>query len=622
MDLIILNPSVQPFGLLSNNAVVDVKINGEIWKTITQYVYVNMFKDKDVRMKMSTLLKRNPFIEMVTLRNEEDLKVYKTFLKRGMEKMFSSDKNLTLRLFKTRGYTLDHSDEDVLEILNELRMKTSKYVYDPLTETEISLTDVSKVISGVEKVLEEDPFAISDDETFENLRKYSIENYKFLNPEDEIFLDVNNIVPIIKYRLRERLWDEELKKFKNHLLDVTLDYILEKDYPSLPFDMYAKAKMQQISKEGLLNIDIFKNQLYDNYEKGFLRDVGEGALLDMLQFVPNYDIKKMGKLPIGNNSSLRVEHDFLPQNRGVKIDGKRFVSVVHYAYYGMISNLLETKPLPGLSLDTFDINTISLKDLVPTFENIQKDWVLHNVKNNNEIATSAKFDQYSILAHLLISTRDRRLLWKDETDPILGTGFENTGANNMGLFLEFLRNRFLSNFQNIPNGFLSGSISDNVFMRDWMGYVASDFKNTMNMLVDPKTKDLELVYGVYGSSEKPLKKDIQYLKSIGLTDKEIEICFPLVIAMYLPLVKLSEQEITDVMANKYFVDTDTYYLDQELLKKNSELAVEKLMNLSKSLILADGVTPEIFAYSVLANKRSAFIEDAKYDRINVWAGPF
>ena len=635
--LMLSSPKAQPFGLISSKAVVDFNVGSRAvpnpkysfrhgaWKTVTQYVYVNMFKKDKHRQRMSEMLAPNTFNNMLYLREQEDVEIYNEAILKGLRERFRQREELSARLYQTRGKQLVYDNKEILTLLNLLRLQNLQVVYDPKTNREVPRSEVLRVISGVEEQVSRNP-SFPDYVDFADLRKYAKRYGRDLPLNDEIFLNINYIVPIVKYRMRERLWNQELERFKDHLLDVFLDYILEREYPNLVPSEYEEAKRQQIAKEKRLGV--YKDQLYDLYVKGMKGDMND-HILDRLRFTPDKALREMGRSAREINESLlapetqtekiyiKPDDPFLPQYiEDVLIDGKIYASAVHFAYARLIANLIDIGELPGL--ETFDINTVALGDLVLTYNNIKRDWVDHNLKANNEVAIGMKFEQYSTLAHLLLATGSAKLVWNDKSDPVLGLGNDDRGANNTGHLLEYVRDSYRNA---VPQDRLIssyGSIANNMWTNEWMMSTAQDFKNTMLLLKNPTTADLEVIYNVQGVPGNPGLDDIQTLRKAGLNKDQIAVAFPLIVAMYMPMRAKTEAVLMNEEASAYFEEND-YKGRKRELKNNFDTARNILLRVSELMQLADGVDRNKFAMSILGNKHTSNRADARWDRIYKWS---
>lgn len=633
------SPKAQPFGLLSSKAVVEFKVGPRAvpnpkysfrhgpWKTVNQYVYVNMFKKDTQRQRMSEmLLSPEPFNNMQFLRDQEDMQIYGEASLRGLRERFRQREDLRNRLYQTRGRQLVHDNKEVLSMLNVLRQRREG-VYDPKANREVPREEVLRVISGVEDQLSKDPTSIDDDVDFEGLKRYAKRYGRNLPLNDEIFLNINYIVPILKYRMRERLWNQEIERFKDHLLDVILDYTLEEEYPNINPSQYEEAKRQQIAKEKRL--DVYKDQLYNLYVKGMKGDMYD-HILDRLVFTPDETLKEMGRSASEIDSNLLAPEEqaekiyiqpddpFLPSYiEDVVIDGKRYASAVHFAYARLIANLLDIGELPGL--ETYDVNTVDLRDMVGTYEDIKGRWIEHNLKANNETAIAMKFEQHPTLAHLLLATGDAKIVWNDKADPVLGAA-EGRGANNTGLLLEYVRDSYRN--VALPNRIISsyGSIANNLWTNSWMMSMAQDFKNTMLLLRNPTTENLETIYGVQGvpGAIRPGSDDIQSLHMAGLNDDQIAIAFPVIVAMYIPMRGATEADLMNEKAKEYLATKD-YMGNERELNRDFERAADKLARAAELMQLAPGVSTRKFVMSVLGNKQTNSSANARWVRIYKWS---
>jgi predicted NAD-dependent protein-ADP-ribosyltransferase YbiA (DUF1768 family) len=582
-----------------------------------------MFKKADHRQRMSEMLAPRPFNSMLHLREQEDIEIYNESILKGLRERFKQREELRTRLYQTRGKQLVYDNKEILSLLNFLRFQNNQVVYDPKTNKEVPRVEVLQVISGVEEEVAKTPEFPELD--FDDLRKYAKKyGYKDLPLNDDIFLNINYIVPVIKYRMRERLWAKELARFKDHLLDVFLDYILETDYPNIDPDEYIEAKKQQIVKEKKLQV--YKDQLYDLYIKGMKGE--NDYIIDRIQFTPDNTLKDMGRSAREINDKILSPEDrtekiylqpddpFLPQYiEDVVIDGKRYASAVHYAYGRMIANLLEIGEMPGL--DTFDINDVQLDDIVTTYTYLKRDWSEYNLNVNNETAIKMKIDQYSTIAHLLLATGEYKIIWNDK-DPVLGIGPDSNGANNTGHFLEYIRNSYKN--EAIHDRLISsyGSIASNVWTNSWMISIAQDFKNTMLLLKNPTTIDLEAIYSVQSGRNTPRAEDIQTLHIAGLDKDQIDIAFPAIVGMYIPMANKTESDVINEEANTYFNGTD-YRGEKRNLTNDFEQAKTKLSRLTDILKLADGVTKNKFVMSILSNTQTSDKANARWNRIYKWS---
>jgi predicted NAD-dependent protein-ADP-ribosyltransferase YbiA (DUF1768 family) len=614
MSILLSNPNTQPFGLLSNKANVPFITDGITWTSVSSYVYVNMFNNH-TKALMNEQLDDNPFATMQLLKNRDDTLYYEKEILNGLSIRFSQQPRLRARLYETRGKELVYDDPKILSLLNIIRNKN--VIFDPLRGIEVPRKEVLSVIAGVEKKILENPYwpqSEDGDPKYENLIQYAIQNPPDLPYSDEIFINVNNIVPILKFRLREKIFTNDIKKFKNHLLDVYLNYLLETEYPKVEKADYRKAKFQQIVKEK--NIEKYENQLYDLYLKNKINNL----IASRLEFTPDKnleeinnekkDIDSLLKTPeIGDTPKIYIgaQDPFLPSfPEKVTVNNKTFNTVIHYAYFKLIQRLeLDHAPRK------IDVNAIPLNNLQEMYNYEKNIWIKEKLKLNNEIATLAKFKQNEILFHLLQSTLNSELIWNDKGDPILGTNYDNRGENLSGRFLEYLRDQ-----RNISNRKFS---FQNVWYDNWLIFKSQDYLNTLKLFTStPTLNELELIYKPdtkLPAQAVPSKREIQKMKIAGLTIEDINLVFPLVEVSKEWMKNMSEKQVID----KWVKDNEK--MSQ---KPNLKLAKNKLKliydqineNATPSKIKCDETT---FIATILAGKPSDNLDEAKWQRIKYWS---
>jgi predicted NAD-dependent protein-ADP-ribosyltransferase YbiA (DUF1768 family) len=640
-QLILTTPFEQPYGVLSNLAVVDFNVDMRIlpgfrysfkrgpWKTVSQYVYVNMFKNEKYRQEMSQNLAPNPFDTMLDLRKKDDIDIYDQAIKTGLQARFRQNEALRNRLYQTRGKQLVYNNKDVLLLLNNLRAPSVQWVYDPKTRKDVPRDSVLEVIMGVHEEVSKN-HSLSNDLSFEDLKKYAKSGAasagaKIYPIDHEIFMNINHIVPIVKHKIFSRLLEQEIAKFKTHLLDVYLDSILEKYYKLHP-SQYEEAKRQQIQKEP--NLNVYKDQAYNVYING-LKDDNE-YVLTKLRFTPENAIKELQRSAKEKDKILikpeeKVESLYIKQNdpflphfiEDFQIDSKRYRSVVHYAYACLIENLLAINTVPDL--EYFDVNTIALNNLAPTYHTLNQDWIYFTLKENNEIATFAKIYQNPVLAHLLKTLGTTEIIWNDKSDPVLGLGPDNRGANLVGMFLNYLKDKIEINQDNIPDPTISQykDISANAWTKHWLSTISQELKNIIILIKNPSTKDLLMIIGDEEneiiSSAIPSSNDIETMKSSGLTDTEIALTYPIVAYKYKLISSESESRLMQQLAYAFFSNADIPPKQQynEIIESNLKMLYE----IADKLELAENIDKKTFAISILANKPSNSIDDIRWDQL-------
>ena len=560
MVLIVYSAKSQPFGLLSNNARIPLNIDGGTYSTVTEYVYVNLFKSAAFRERMSKNLLREPFPNAVKLREEEDDAIYQAAVEKGMSERFKQYPRLRALLYATRGTDL-RFPQDVIRgkefdrlklLLNRLRAEPN-VVFDPLLG-EVPFEEVNEVINGTVRELYRNPQM--QPMPYNELRdKFRVKQGPIRKEFIRDLMNLNEIVPMLKKHLGKKIYEDETKKFKAHLLDVYLDYILENEYPLVRKEDYGLAKRQQIRKER--NVDKYEDQLLELYNQGEL----DYSVTKRLTFLPSStdlieegdeeladvdaevdEIKELSRVSLHRDltivppsTDVGFDSPFFPHYpEQVSVDGKIYRTVITYAYAKLFGNL-------GID---FDVNGFAdLGELAKEYARIKNLYMVDKISENNEKAARTKFSNINnSLRYLLIWTRKEKLVWNDKTDQVLGAD-----SNRAGIFWEYLRDvefpaTRIRNLK-IPDMSSYGpSISATYIFRSWLAARAEDYANTLNLLKNPTTKDLELIYRVdvtttaaaasVASRAKITEKDAKVMEMGGLSAKSQSIVYPLIYTEY------------------------------------------------------------------------------------------
>jgi len=534
----ISNPHSYPFGLLSNKAVTPFTLNGD-WSSVSHYVYVNMFSDDAQRTQMKEyLLGGNHYQSMLDIKQKAEDDLFRRSSLKALKLRFEQYPKLRDALQQTRGLQLVHPDANISILLNGIRSDIN-YVFDPLRGVNVPRNEVLTVIAGVEQELLKN-HRLDDNLVYTDLLKYAARRPAEIPPADKIFLNINNIVPVLKLKLQTKLWEKETEIFKPHLLDVYLNYILETEYPHLEYGDYAEAKKQQFEKEGEESLYMLNNHLLDLYIKGGTPD----PILRRLQFTPDNSLMERELMkreeveevveeiltvpePEIKQLILTDNSPFLPQFlEDVRVDGLDFASAVHYAYYTLLQQV------GGLP---FSVNEIPINELNFVFFEQKNMWISESLKALNERATEQKFATHSSLVFLLRSSNGEIVY--DDSDMILGS----KGLNMAGKFLTYLRDEQIPLRFMQPFDILAKNVSVNdVWMKFWRNHIVKRYKTTLRKM--PPTNSLEKVYNIQptrvnGILAIPTQNDISELKAYGLSDEEIVVIFPFVVTAYHRLIK-------------------------------------------------------------------------------------
>lgn len=588
----IYSAKVQPFGLLSNNAHVPFKLGNKEWKSVTEYVYVSMFKGPS-QIKMTENLTPDPYPVMLKIKDEQDKAVYDRSIIEGLTARFDQHPDLQKRLEDTRGRTLIYSNKDIQDFL-DFRRSTKDVIVNPKLG-DIPYDEAEKVIAGVELEIMRNPL-FPTNVLYSDLKQYAIQNPPGRPKSDAAYYHLDDLVPFLRARLGQTLYDNQIEKFKIMLLDVYLDYLLETEYPDVKVEDYRRAKDQQILKEQ--NINIYENQLFGLYEKDNLDHI----ILKRLTFKPDKALLKTPKEEHTLGDYILKEDDpFLPAFlEDIIIGGIKFSSAVHFAYHQLFVSM-------GMNVDVNQYTTIPV--LVEQYKILEQNWIADRLTKHNEQATFEKF-KLPTMAQVLLMTGRKPIVWDDPTDPILGVGPNRNGENRTGIYLDHLRSKVKPSTFSLKD---YGLMSDNLFIRDWMSMRAADFKNTLKMLVDPTLAQLESIYGCQGltTSPKVPPQDRKVLTTKGLNVNQIKIVWPMLVSQYRVIQNLSEREAIGILMQSQDK------LNVKPLGNARVRASTHLKRIYKNLTLQDGISEKDFLSTMLSPEST--LDNAPNNRINYWA---
>lgn len=617
MEIEIFSSKSQPYGLLSNNAIIPMTINGNKWLSVTEYVYVNLFDTKEYMEKMRKLYARNPFEAAVNLQNERDNYIYLEAIIYGTRIRFSQNKDLMKKLLATRGRPLrvifgNENESRQLSILfNKLRYDNfSKFFYD-YKYGPVSFQRVNDVVVSVAKKLMDNPDMKS--KPFSELERECFKEDLNATPRRDLVSLLHNldeIVPVLKIKFKNKIYAKKIIKFKEYLLDETLNYILENHYPQLSRDSYHLAKYQQKQKEKD-NISRYEDKLYDLYQNNGLplellnklewtvsiptgNEVTSERINDLSE--NNTYLNKTDEIIIENN------HEFLPQYPdSIKIGEKTYRSVMAYAYSILIDKLGDKQM--EMNVNALDVSELPSKYL---FHRNEKLW--ENLTQNNELATQIKFESHPSLVSLLLATENLKLIWADRTDQVLGIS-PPLYHNRCGQFLEFLRSKFKE-----PKITLEYPL-DSIVISSWFKSRVEDYANTLTLFKNKNIQDLKLIYHVVPYPLKIIRvtkvlKDI--MNNGGLNDSDQKIV--------IPLLGTELENIFQTNQLNYTVRSmvNSYNLSNPIKRQLAEENLSKIYDRVR-INLRSNVNRMSFIGIILSNQPVVELKQEQWWRINYWS---
>lgn len=642
----VFNPTDFPFGVLSSNSIQTFYMTGKErewgipqlikgkWKSVTEFVYINMFSDASKRIQMRDSLTFG-FSAMQALQAELDAISFEQYVKQGLFNKITQNKNLLYKLVDIKSYNLIYDETPyIVSILNQIRYPKDKLVYRSPNKEAIfvSLSEAASVLYGIEVALETGS-DINDNETYTDLIKWS----KNKSPEPGMleWIDLDNLVPLARLRLRNKKTAQDVETFKNVLIDKFLDHILETEYPYLEKPLYERAKTQQLEQETPESIQHLKNQLYEIFLEGGITDVHRQILqkIDIYQprqFVSEPYPEKTEHTLLNETLDLNTVPELLPSHESMMlINGRSYLTVIHYAYDMLIKNLLTI--YSGLNLTEFDINSIKIEELSIMYAEMQKEWTERTIRMNNEAATEAKLEQNSSILYFLFQTDPYPILWEDTQDPILGV-YDGRGQNMTGNHLMFLRETLNRTKNKKKYIYVNKNLAINSILKLWLYNTSLHLRNTLLLFDSPTTKELEYLYSAHSKSvtqRLPNPTELQILEQAGLTNTQIKAAFPMILVLASKEFGdeyISETQIAQYSLRRYTERQEKYlsYNNPEDYEEALEVSKQYLAQATEYIKLAPGVDTDMFVKSMLAGKRIESLEDytPNLENLTIWSAAF
>lgn len=622
----ISNPQFEPFGVLHPNHftefVVETEnklINGK-WQTLNQFIYVNMFKNEVYRKKISESLP-NPFEKMFELHAMQDLEIYEHELIYGLRKRFENDKNLTQELKKTKGFEFEFDifieNADIInQLFEEIRYEASpSFLYDRLSKKMIPKSKVRNVLYGLEKRLKnsnsfDEINNLNDNLPFEDVKKYGEDTTDSIDVDK---FDVNQLVKIAKIRFHNDKIEETVNNFKNDLLDEYLNYVLETNYPYISKENYSKAKKEQFNKEKSETVGIIKEQIFEIFLKGSDLHFHQDIISRVKKIPTNFSLKyaSVSDSSFSSFSKIKIESNssFLPNFQSpFTLDGRNFVSVIHYVYFKLIENLREISSFD--KFENFNVNDFEIQDLVLIYQTLKNEWIEFTLKKLCEYGTSMKFQFHIPVMHTLFSSYDLEIEY-NSIDSILGMGPNGEGKNILGKYLVFLR--YNVDYGQIPNYTIRETTVDtNVVLKTWFFSWALELRNVMLLLDEPNLKELKIIYGKNWNNDKyekvqPTSSELKIFENAGLTKVQISACFPLIMYEFEKIKNMPLSDFSKMQAEKYLEESSDSRIngiyDSSNFEKDYNIAMQNLEKISEIVDLGPGVTKFMFVQSLLCRRQ-------------------
>jgi hypothetical protein len=397
--------------------------------------------------------------------------------------------------------------------------------------------------------------------------------------------DANRIGAALRRLTFDALYARRVAVFKPHLLDVHLDYVLERDYPHIPPESYALAKQQQIVREGAAAVADMETTLVRMYENDEL----DADITDRLLFTPQTARafreseeaadRLRGAAAAANaddvaaTTYLQYTDELMPWHaRAIFVDGITWPTVAHYAYaraYRFLGATDGTFASVGATYAFVGATDAAYVNAAPDYDTLRARFRRDLSENFRMRATTrcslaihTKFVEREddALRYLLAATiryddnvpeeetNTTRIIWFDKTDPILGVGADGRGANAAGAMIEDARARNERRVRVVYDAArFDYNLAANTVFRFWLTDLAADMYNATLTLRNTSVRELRIIYGYVTMA--PLDRvemsdgERADLTRVGFDDRTMKNVWPFVRTDWqLDLRELNERE--------------------------------------------------------------------------------
>lgn len=583
----IYSPKQQPFGLLSNNARLPINVAGgdKVWKTVTQYVYENLFLKGSYLEKFKTLaldgVYANPYMHFIATYVEMQTKLMELYVVKGTELKLKANESLSVELSKlTSKYIVTFEDDSVSlrslsDALNLYPKSQREYFFD-LNHGAVPRKEVIGVINGIVE-------ALSSGKTVDFTSNFDVIKSKYRNDdmklgkefyETVLFELRNKLYMIISVVKRVYAADISLNTtFVDKLLDVYLRKIIADQYPRVEEEFVAKAIDQQMKLESADNLRNIKKRLVSMYNKG---DVEIFADIPN----PNADLKLEAdrsifmdrREPFIREKKKEIKRlnltksKFLPHNTDFPFKATNDVtypSVLHYVYANFYRDIF------GL-VNQVDLATTPL-NVQETFKSFESTVIHDKIKSNFVEAFDAKLGKYPSVKKLMVHA-SRQLKWDDENDPVLKTYFTE----------------YVDSVPKSDDDDEYFALTDNInieiykyaVFRQWLYLKSEEYFIVSNMFKTlPSTKDLQTIYYFVNANYDVKLRDISLLNAAGIDSELTDVVMPLIVGEFVDVYLRDDNLSHGVKTYVENYSSDSYCFDKTTYNK----AVKKLSSIYDDL---------------------------------------
>ena len=555
----LFNPFDKPYGALSNNAnhymninitydkTKDIKL--EKWKTVSNYIYANVLtmpgyrniikntKPKDAK-KLSGELQAKTIKNTVMSALEEslDVKFENTTLKELLVSTGTSPliyltddtmlgvnsdgegQNLVGKYLSQIRHRLEvsYTQEKEIQIIEDKNTRIfNTYIaekalvtaiYNDYDLTEYSKLSIDEIIDkyGRDKIMNKIP-----------TRDVVLTLFRRGNLNEVVMSAINNPkMLVIGVRKRElgKLRSRLITKQKRLVLDMYMNYILERDYPELKSEQYREAREQQLQEIDLQENLELQNKLFDLFVTGALPEILSNRMDEMLSDIKipsEEEVVEAEAIPVivideetatirpyrpeagsiiyfsdTNRDNTDPKYsDFAPSRytEMLSINNYAYPSITHYIFailltlFQSIRTIKNAYPYILVNPSAQEWNKpqdfIEPNAVIKKYINMKDIEYVTNLKKYAVIGMNAKFSD-RMIQDILLLTENMTIVWNDKGDPILGVGPNNNGENFVGNYMMELRNKIRKDRHDEPEIQITSDdivnfLQTDIFMKSW-----------------------------------------------------------------------------------------------------------------------------------------------------------
>jgi predicted NAD-dependent protein-ADP-ribosyltransferase YbiA (DUF1768 family) len=311
------------------------------------------------------------------------------------------------------------------------------------------------------------------------------------------------------------------------IFEMYIDYIIEKNFPSLKPEQYVLARKQQLEKIGYEAYDDIAQRVMKLYYDGMLSErLSKNIDHQLLElYIPTtraVDEAEAYILPTKENSTdssipytepvgIPIEIYSLPQNEEqsmytvfslidntlmINIYGRIFPTIFHYVTASLIARIPSIKNMTN----AYKYVIIPSENPVPKFVNYDNLKNQYDKLNIEDMATrieyymqvgmNSKFENRTFQDSLLL-TGDDKLEWNDSFNSILGNPGNLTGKYLMSLRKKFKLQRNEEKIDSLKVDDITTILEKDKFLNDWLQMRVSDMCKVINTMKNNLNEKLE-----------------------------------------------------------------------------------------------------------------------------------